>query len=82
MDLFHADKDFSEIKEWADVNQELPKEETGIFKVKLLTGDEIRAYYCADKCITLMSYSSREPSYWYTKGSGEPIYNVTHWGKD
>ncbi len=80
LDLYHPEyKD--EIKEWVDVSEEMPKEESGIYKVMLNDGDQTIAYYCRDQCYHLMSIYKDKPSYWWHKEEKVPLYNVTHWGK-
>lgn len=78
IDLFYANKNFDKVNEWIDVNKQLPKEKHGIFKVKLSDISEVLAYYCSDKGSLLLGFSS----YWYKKGSGDPLYNVTSWAKN
>lgn len=80
IDLFNKGKSF-EVKEWVDVEKELPKERSGIYKVKLNNGNECIAYFCNDMCCNLMQYFNKPLSYWWDKETKEPLYNVTHWGK-
>jgi hypothetical protein len=81
MDLFHGDKSF-EVKEWIDPSKELPKEENGIYKVRLDNGNEIKAYYCSDRISWLARFTNDKLSHWWDKRTKEPLYNVTHWGKN
>lgn len=87
IDLFHADKSF-DVKEWVDVNDAMPKIRNGIFKVRLVNGNEIKAYYCDDKIDKLHRLAQvtdkykTDSSYWWDKDTKKPLYDVTHWGKD
>jgi len=79
MDIFH-DEYLKEVDEWVDVKN-LPDEIKNIYKVKLSNNDQTTAYFCHDMCIGLISYYKAAASYWWNKQTGEPIYDVTHWGK-
>ncbi len=82
IDMFHGHKNF-EVSEWVPVDQEMPKGPNGIYKVRLKNGDEIKAYYCDDKLISMMKYyPETKASYWYSKDEKKPLHDVTHWGKD
>ena len=80
LDLFHS-TDKLDVKEWVDVTKEMPKEPTGIYKVRLKNEDEITAYFCQDRCITMMGYYKDKTSYWWGKKDKSPLDGVTHWGK-
>ena len=80
MDLFHAGEE-PIVKDWVDVNNQLPNETTGLFRVKLSDFSELNAYFCMDRASTLCLAVVIKPSYWWDKHIKEPLYNVTHWGK-
>lgn len=86
-ELFHTKREFN-VSEWMDAQKELPKGNSGIYKVKLDTSDEIRAYYYCDGLIgvlykfNLMLKDPIKPTYWWSYPSRDPLYNVTHWGKE
>jgi hypothetical protein len=80
LDLFHGNKSF-DVKEWVDVEKELPEGKQGIFKVKLSNGTEVLAYFCQDKLVPMMKYIKGDLSYWWDKSTQQPLYNVTHWGR-
>lgn len=80
MDLFHKDKEVSEVKEWVDAEKKLPNVSSDLFKVKLSTGEELLAYYFDDGIVNLCSYYKMKTSKWWNKLTREPLYNVTHWG--
>ena len=86
MDVFCEVPKIEDVKEWVDVNQELPKKKTA-YMVKLSNSDIVQAYFCLDQCINLMTSKSLmdgtvlKLTYWFKRGNGQPLYNVTHWGK-
>lgn len=80
LDLFYPEyKD--PVKEWVDVKKDLPRHDTGIYKVRLSDESETVAYYCRDKCEPMMKYVKRNSSCWWDKQDKVPLYDVTHWGK-
>ena len=81
IDLFHGNKSFDKV-EMVSVEKELPKEKSGIFKVRLANEEEVKAYWFEDKCSKLcFGPCKMKPSYWWKHDTKEPLYNVTHWGK-
>ncbi len=80
LDLFHPEYT-DEIKEWVDVKEEMPKEDSGIYRILLDNGDKTTAYYCRDQCYPMMAQFKEKSSCWWDKEDKVPLYNVTHWGK-
>ncbi len=81
LDLYHPEYT-DPVKEWIDVKKEMPKDDTGIYKVRLGDERETAAYYCRDQCEPMMKYIKGEPSCWWDKHDKVPLYDVTHWGKN
>ncbi len=65
---------------WININDSLP-ETHDIVKVRRENGDEINAYYHADKMCWL-NYYGKKTSHFQSFKSLEFLFDVTHWKRD
>ncbi len=79
-DLFHGAK-YSDTGEWIPCDKELPKGKSGIYKVRLENGDEVKSYYYEDKLYSMMKHFKDKSSYWYKYDTKKPLYDVIQWAK-
>lgn len=87
VDLFHSDKNFDDIKEWVSVEERLPDDQSGMYKVKLDNEYQVIAYYFQDKCASLArskalseGKSTYTHAYFWDIRTKEPLPNVIEWG--
>lgn len=79
LDLFEPP--VTELGDWIDAEKQLPNTTSGIYMVKYGDSNICQAYFCLDKISHLARPRGIEPSYWWDKKTGDPMYNVTHWLK-
>jgi hypothetical protein len=87
IDLFHYTEELRELEPSEWIVDTLPKEKSGLYKVKLEDGSITIAYYCEDKCLSLMrgraSFSGNKIltiSHWYERKTYNPL-TIIAWGK-
>ena len=67
---------------WIKVSERLPRDNAGIFMVKLENGNMIKAYYYADKINWIASYGQKTSHWWNTTGDKERLDNVIEWREE
>jgi hypothetical protein len=78
MDLYFPTQQVKSSK-WISVEDDLPNRD-GIYKVRCAYEKEYLAYFCLDKCISLVKCLPIESTYWWDTLTKDPLYEVLHWG--
>jgi hypothetical protein len=64
---------------WVSIKDRMPRGPGDILKVKRQNGDELKAYYHADRMDWLGYYTNRNLSYFQDHKTKEFLHDVTHW---
>ena len=76
------EQDYEDSKDkgqWFDVNEKLPDKNAGIFKVRLINSNEVKAFFYEDKASWIQKYTNDKCSYWWDFFNKNPLHDVTHW---
>lgn len=64
--------------EWISVKDSLPRPPGALVKVRLDTGEELKAYYHADGLAPFFFYGQKV-TYWQRKDNLKTLHNVVEW---